>query len=130
MIIDGDFIRALEYGMPPTSGMGIGMDRLTMLMTGQDSIQEVQLFPQMRPEKVEKRDNAEAFAAAGVPEEWVPVLHKAGVLTVVALGDAGAGKLHQDLCGLNKKHKLGLANPSQDAVAGWTEAAKSLSNKN
>ena len=91
MIIDGDFIRALEYGMPPTSGMGIGMDRLTMLMTGQDSIQEVLLFPQMRPEKVEKRDNAEAYAAAGVPEEWVPVLHKAGVLTVVALGDAGAG---------------------------------------
>ncbi len=93
MIIDADFIRALEYGMPPTSGMGIGMDRLVMLMTGQTAIQEVLLFPQMRPEKVEKRDSAEAFAAVGVPEEWVAPLQKAGILTVAALAEAAAGKL-------------------------------------
>lgn len=126
MIIDGDFIRALEYGMPPTSGMGIGMDRLVMLMTGQTAIQEVLLFPQMRPEKTEKRDNAEAFGAAGVPADWVPVLHKAGVLTVGALASAKAGKLFQDLCGLNKKHKLGLANPGADAVEAWISAAATL----
>ena len=125
MIIDQDFIRALEYGMPPTSGMGIGMDRLVMLMTGQTTIQEVLFFPQMRPEKVQKRDGEEAFAKVEVPAEWVPVLHKAGVLTVEALAaTASAGKLHQDLCGLNKKHKLELANPSQDAVNQWIENAK------
>ena len=125
MIIDQDFIRALEYGMPTTSGMGIGMDRLVMLMTGQTTIQEVLFFPQMRPEKVQKRDGEEAFAKVEVPAEWVPVLHKAGVLTVEALAaTASAGKLHQDLCGLNKKHKLELANPSQDAVNQWIENAK------
>ena len=125
MIIDQDFIRALEYGMPPTSGMGIGMDRLVMLMTGQTTIQEVLFFPQMRPEKVQKRDGEEAFAKVEVPADWVPVLHKAGVLTVEALAaTASAGKLHQDLCGLNKKHKLELANPSQDTVNQWIENAK------
>ena len=123
MIIDGDFIRALEYGMPPTSGMGIGMDRLVMLMTGQTAIQEVLLFPQMRPEKVEKRDSAEAFMAVGVPEEWVAPLQKAGVLTVAALAAAGAGKLFQDLCGINKKNKLGLKNPGAEGVAAWIENA-------
>ena len=123
MIIDADFIRALEYGMPPTSGMGIGMDRLVMLMTGQVAIQEVLLFPQMRPEKVEKRDSAETFANAGVPAEWVPVLYKAGILTVAALATQTAGKLHQDLCGLNKKHKLGLTNQTIDAVGAWISAA-------
>ncbi|MGM9799809.1 MAG: lysine--tRNA ligase [Muribaculaceae bacterium] len=127
MIIDGDFIRALEYGMPPTSGMGIGMDRLVMLMTGQTTIQEVLFFPQMRPEKVQKRDGEDAFAKAGVPAEWVPVLHKDGILTLEALAaTTSAGKLHQELCGLNKKHKLELTNPSQDAVAEWIEAAKKL----
>ena len=123
MIIDADFIRALEYGMPPTSGMGIGMDRLVMLMTGQVAIQEVLLVPQMRPEKVEKRDSAETFANAGVPAEWVPVLYKAGILTVAALATQTAGKLHQDLCGLNKKHKLGLTNQTIDAVGAWISAA-------
>ena len=124
MIIDGDFIRALEYGMPPTSGMGIGMDRLVMLMTGQTTIQEVLFFPQMRPEKVQKRDNAAVFATVGVPEEWVAPLHKLGVLTVAQLGaTASAGKLQQDLCGLNKKFKLELANPSVDAVKAWVTAA-------
>ena len=124
MIIDHDFIRALEYGMPPTSGMGIGMDRLVMLMTGQTTIQEVLFFPQMRPEKVERRDKAEAYTALGVTEEWIAPLQKAGVLTVEALGEiASAGKLHQELCGINKKFKLELKNPTVDEVTAWIEAA-------
>ncbi len=124
MIIDADFIRALEYGMPPTSGMGIGMDRLVMLMTGQTAIQEVLLFPQMRPEKVEKRDSDEAFTALGVPSEWVGPLRKTGISTVAALAEAKPNKLFQDLCGINKKNKLGLANPGADGVDAWIEAAK------
>ncbi len=123
MIIDKDFIRALEYGMPPTSGMGIGMDRLVMLMTGQTTIQEVLLFPQMRPEKVERRDKAEAYAPLRVPAEWVPALQKAGAVTVEALAAAAPGKLHQELCGLNKKFKLGLTNPAIDTVKEWVAAA-------
>ncbi len=124
MIIDKDFIRALEYGMPPTSGMGIGMDRLVMLMTGQTTIQEVLFFPQMRPEKVEKRDREEAYTAIGVPAEWVAALQKAGYLTVDSLKDANPGKVQQEICGLNKKYKLGLQNPTHDAVAEWVENAK------
>ncbi len=124
MIIDHDFIRALEYGMPPTSGMGIGMDRLVMLMTGKTTIQDVLLFPQMRPEKVEKRDNAQAFAEVGVAEDWVAPLYKTGILTVADLAAASAGKLHQDLCGVNKKYKLELKNPSIDDVSAWIAAAQ------
>ena len=124
MIIDADFIRALEYGMPPTSGMGIGMDRLVMLMTGQSAIQEVLLFPQMRPEKVEKRDNDEAFTALGVPAEWVGPLRKTGINTVAALAEAKPNKLFQDICGINKKNKLGLTSPGADGVEAWVEAAK------
>ena len=124
MIIDHDFIRALEYGMPPTSGMGIGMDRLVMLMTGKTTIQDVLLFPQMRPEKVEKRDNAQAFAEVGVAEDWVAPLYKVGILTVADLAAASAGKLHQDLCGVNKKYKLELKNPTVDDVNAWIAAAQ------
>ena len=123
MIIDNDFIRALEYGMPPTSGIGIGIDRLTMLMTGQTTIQEVLLFPQMRPEKVIPRDKEEKFTAVGVPAEWVAAVQKAGYLTVEAMGTASAGNLHQELCGLNKKYKLELKNPTIDEVKAWVEAA-------
>ncbi len=124
MIIDKDFIRALEYGMPPTSGMGIGMDRLVMLMTGQTTIQEVLLFPQMRPEKTQPRDKAEAYTALGIPEEWVAPLQKAGVMTVSQLAGANPGKLFQDLCGLNKKYKLELKNPSQDDIKAWIAAVE------
>lgn len=123
MFIDQDFVRALEYGMPPTSGMGIGMDRLVMLMTGQSTIQEVLLFPQMRPEKVAKRDTASKYVEIGVPEEWVEVIQKAGYLTLDSLKDANPGKLMQEICGLNKKHKLGLKNPSNDDIAAWVENA-------
>ncbi len=119
MFIDKDFVRALEYGMPPTSGMGIGIDRLAMLMTNQTSIQEVLLFPQMRPEKKKERDGEEKFAAMGIPGAWVPVFYKAGFTRVEELEKANPNKLHQDLCGLNKKHKLGLVNPSREEVAKW-----------
>ncbi len=124
MIIDKDFIRALEYGMPPTSGMGIGMDRLVMLMTGQTTIQEVLLFPQMRPEKVQPRDKVEAYTAIGIPEEWVAPLQKTGVMTVAQLAGANPGKLFQDLCGINKKYKLELKNPSQDDIKAWIAAVE------
>ena len=124
MIIDKDFIRALEYGMPPTSGMGIGMDRLVMLMTGQTTIQEVLLFPQMRPEKTQTRDKAEAYTALGIPEEWVAPLQKAGILTVAQFVGANPGKLFQDLCGINKKFKLELKNPGQDEIKAWISAAE------
>ncbi|MDE7368452.1 MAG: lysine--tRNA ligase, partial [Muribaculaceae bacterium] len=124
MIIDHDFIRALEYGMPPTSGMGIGMDRLVMLMTGQTTIQEVLFFPQMRPEKVQKRDREEAYTEIGVPAEWVAPLQKNGIVTVAMLGAVtSAGKLHQELCGLNKKFKLELTNPTIEEVGAWIEKA-------
>ena len=126
MIIDHDFIRALEYGMPPTSGMGIGMDRLVMLMTGQTTIQEVLLFPQMRPEKVARRDKEEAFTALGMPAEWVAPVQKAGFLTVEALASAVPGKLQQELLAINKKYKLQLKNPQPDQIKGWVEAALAL----
>ena len=124
MIIDKDFLRALQYGMPPTSGIGIGIDRLVMLMTGQTTIQEVLFFPQMRPEKVVKRDQEDAYTTLGIPAEWVAPLQKAGYLTVDSLDGANPGKVHQEICGLNKKFKLGLTNPSVNNVAAWIDAVK------
>ena len=123
MIIDKDFLRALQYGMPPTSGIGIGIDRLVMLMTGQTTIQEVLFFPQMRPEKVAKRDSEAAYTAIGVPAEWVALLQKAGYLTVASLEGVNPAKVHQEICGLNKKFKLELKNPVIDDVKAWIAAA-------
>lgn len=119
MFIDQDFLRALQFGMPPTSGIGIGIDRLVMLMTGQTTIQEVLLFPQMRPEKTAKKDNADKYVALGISEEWIPALQKAGYLTVDTLKEANANKLRQELCELNKKYKLELQNPTIQEIEAW-----------
>lgn len=124
MFIDQDFLRALEYGMPPTSGMGIGMDRLTMLFTGQTTIQEVLLFPQMRPEKKTKKDSTAKYVKTGIPEAWVAVLQKAGYNEVKSLADVNPNKLYQEICGLNKKFKMELNNPSMEEVKSWVKNAK------
>ena len=121
MVIDQDFLRALQYGMPPTSGIGIGIDRLVMLMTGNSAIQEVLFFPQMKPEKKVVKDGPEKYAEIGVPAEWVEPLQKLGFDMVAKLKDANVNKLHQDLCGYNKKNKLGLTNPTKEAVEMWTK---------
>ena len=121
MFIDMDFVRALEYGMPSCSGMGIGIDRLTMFMTDQASIQDVLFFPQMRPEKKAVSDPVEKYTEIGVPEEWVPVIQKMGYITVEALKKLAPGKFFNDLCGFNKKNKLGLKAPSIEEVKKWCE---------
>ncbi len=119
MIIDQDFLRALQYGMPPTSGIGIGIDRLVMLMTGKTFIQEVLLFPQMRPEKVTPKDSVEKYTALGISEDWVPVIQKAGYNLVSDMKDVNPQKLHMDICGVNKKYKLELKNPTVAEVTEW-----------
>lgn len=123
MIIDHDFLRALQYGMPPTSGIGIGIDRLVMLMTGKTTIQEVLLFPQMRPEKKIPKSCIAEWAALGVPEEWVPVFNKAGYNLTSDIKEVKAQKLQMDVCGVNKKYKLGYENPKVDEFQKWIDAA-------
>ncbi len=123
MFIDMDFVRALEYGMPTCSGMGIGIDRLTMFMTNQPSIQDVLLFPQMRPEKKTQPsgDTDEAFAQIGVPELWIPVLRKYGFKTVAQLKESNPNKLLNDLGGLRKKMKLDIPALKLDEIKSWME---------
>ena len=124
MFIDMDFVRALEYGMPNCSGMGMGIDRLTMFMTGQTSIQDVLFFPTMRPEKKVVADGEEVYTAAGIPAEWVETVQKMGYITLEAFANTaknGGMKLFNDLCGFNKKNKLGL--PTAEIKA-WIESQK------
>ena len=121
MFIDQDFLRALQYGMPPTSGIGIGIDRLTMLMTGQTTIQEVLFFPQMRPEKKIPKDSVARFAEIGVGEDLVPVLQKAGYNLVSDLKNANPQKIQQQIGDIIKKYKLNVERPSVADVTSWVE---------
>ena len=121
MIIDQDFLRALQYGMPPTSGIGIGIDRLVMLMTGKFAIGEVMLFPQMKPEVKAPRDKDEAFRELGIADEYIPILRKAGYNLVSTLKGVNAAKIQQQIIEIVKKYKLEVEKPSQDQIAEWTK---------
>uniref|UniRef100_A0AB33ILB3 Lysine--tRNA ligase n=2 Tax=unclassified Prevotella TaxID=2638335 RepID=A0AB33ILB3_9BACT len=125
MIIDQDFLRALQYGMPPTSGIGIGIDRLVMLMTGKTNIQEVLFFPQMKPEKKMPQSTVAEWGEIGVPEEWVAVFRKAGYNMVSDIREVKAQKLQMDVCGVNKKYKLGYDNPKVDEFQTWIDRSNS-----
>ena len=124
MVIDQDFLRALQYGMPPTSGIGIGIDRLVMLMTGQEYIQEVLLFPQMKPEAKMPQSSIKEWAEIGVSEDWVYVLRKCGFNLIQNIKEEKAQGLQQKLGEINKKYKLGYDKPSVDEIQQWIDKAQ------
>ena len=121
MLIDQDFLRALQYGMPPTSGIGIGIDRLAMLMTGKTTIQEILLFPQMRPEKKALKDSDQKYIDLGIDKNIIPVLQKCGYNTVAEMKDVNPQKIQMQIGEVLKKFKLDLAKPSVDDVKAWLE---------
>ena len=124
MIIDHDFLRALQYGMPPTSGIGIGIDRLVMLMTAKENIQEIMLFPQLKPEVKIPQSSVQEWAKLGVPENWVYVLRKAGFNLISDIKEQKAQGLQQKIGEINKKYKLGYEKPSVEDIQKWIDGAK------